>query len=569
MSYLPEDEEANVELTGNESFKVGTNKVHIVVTAKDNSSTTDYEISVVRQAKASNYLKRLEINSRDDSVKYVLTPAFDKTVMYYEVTVGTDIDTINIFAEAEDPTSTIDATDLGLKSISSGDNRFYITVESSSGAIRTYQVLVKKTLSSENKLFTLESDIGTWNKIFDSEETSYEITVPIGTKKITLTGTASANSTINGLGTSDVIVGNNERTITVTGEDGSTTIYSVVVKREANSNVNLTKLIPSTGTLEPSYDNSIEEYEINVSDTTTLISFEAEAEDENATITGTDLTSIDYGENTITIIVTGEDGVTKKEIAITVKRGKALEKITVEPTSILIEKDESKDISYTLEPVDTTYREVEWISEDETIATVDQTGKITGIKYGSTVVKCVSKHDSNIYATVIVNVINKRITSSVYEIYRFTDEEKNNESIEEQMRPVDYTVGAEPETILGDFVKNFDNEETSLHIYDKDGNEIQGKDAFIATGMKIKLIINGEECDELSIAIKGDLDGDGVVLMTDYTSLKNRLLETTKYNFITTKAADFDNDDVLLMTDYTQLKSYLLKDIPTLNKPRD
>ena len=33
MVYLPEDENANVTVTGNENFKVGTNKVHIIVTA--------------------------------------------------------------------------------------------------------------------------------------------------------------------------------------------------------------------------------------------------------------------------------------------------------------------------------------------------------------------------------------------------------------------------------------------------------------------------------------------------------------------------------------------------------
>ena len=40
---------------GNQSFKVGTNKVYIDVTAKDNSSTTRYELSVVRQYSDSYY----------------------------------------------------------------------------------------------------------------------------------------------------------------------------------------------------------------------------------------------------------------------------------------------------------------------------------------------------------------------------------------------------------------------------------------------------------------------------------------------------------------------------------
>ena len=87
--------------------------------------------------------------------------------------------------------------------------------------------------------------------------------------------------------------------------------------------------------------------------------------------------------------------------------------------------------------------------------------------------------------------------------------------------------------------------------------------------MKIKLIIEGVLYDTLEIAVKGDLDGDGIVAMPDYASLKNRLLETEEYTFIKVKASDFDNDDILAMNDYNTLKNYLLGLSETLNKPRD
>ena len=220
-------------------------------------------------------------------------------------------------------------------------------------------------------------------------------------------------------------------------------------------------------------------------------------------------------------------------------------------------------------PNDTTYKDVEWVSEDESVATVDQTGKIKGIKYGSTTVKVISEHDSNIYATINVNVVNKKIISNVYEIYRFTDEEKNDETYEEYERPKDYTVGAEPETTIEDFIPNFDNNELTLHIFDKEGNEIFDKYSFVSTGMKIKLIINEEVYDELEIAVKGDLDDDGIVTMSDYTSLKNCLLNAVTYDFIHIKASDFDNNDVIAMNDYNSLKTYLLNELDTLNKPRE
>ena len=87
--------------------------------------------------------------------------------------------------------------------------------------------------------------------------------------------------------------------------------------------------------------------------------------------------------------------------------------------------------------------------------------------------------------------------------------------------------------------------------------------------MKIKLIINDTIYDTLEIAVKGDLDDDGIVTMSDYTSLKNSLLNAVVYDFVHVKAADFDNNDVIAMNDYNSLKSYLLNDLATLNKPRE
>ena len=168
-----------------------------------------------------------------------------------------------------------------------------------------------------------------------------------------------------------------------------------------------------------------------------------------------------------------------------------------------------------------------------------------------------------------VNVVNKKITSSVYEIYRFTDEVKNALVDSEEERKVDYTVGAEPETSINEFIKNFDNNETTLHVFDSSDNEIFMNDIIVGTGMKIKLIINDVVYDTLEIAVKGDVDGDGIVAMPDYSSLKNRLLEVERYSFIQVKASDFDNDDILAMNDYNALKTYLLGLSTSLNKPRD
>ncbi len=554
MTYVKEDEEASVQVTGNSSFKVGTNKVHVVVTAKDNSSTTDYEISVVRQSKASNYLKTLDVSG------YQLQPTFNKETMYYEVNVGENVETVNVFAEAEDQTATIDSTDLGYKTISYGENRFYVTVESASGAVRTYQVVVNKAKSTENKLLTLTSDVGVWNKEFDSEENSYQITVSEKTEKITLEGSVSINSSVNGLGTSDVNLGSQTRTITVTSQSGEVNIYTVEIIRPASKNVNVISLIPSSGELDPEFNNNVNDYEITVSDSTNIISFEVVPEDIDTTVEGNEMRQLEYGENEITITLTAEDQETTREIKIKVTREKDLISIIASEEEILIEKEEEKEITYVLHPIDTTYQEVEWRVQDESIATVEN-GVIKGKKYGSTIVQIVSKHDENIYATITVNVASKTIQSNEYEVVHFSEEDLEGDAEGKE----NYVIGFEPKTKISEIIPKFENNENTLHFYDKEENEIFYKDETVKTGMKIKLIINGQEYDEVTIVVRGDINGDGIINVNDYKKLNNYVLKTITFNYIEKKASDLNKDTIINVNDYKKLNNYVLKNISSVN----
>ena len=83
--------------------------------------------------------------------------------------------------------------------------------------------------------------------------------------------------------------------------------------------------------------------------------------------------------------------------------------------------------------------------------------------------------------------------------------------------------------------------------------------------MIIKLIINDVIYDELLIAVRGDLTGDGIVNVTDYNKLNSKLLKATELGYIETIAADTSHDGILNVTDYNKLNSYLLKNISTLN----
>ena len=165
--------------------------------------------------------------------------------MYYETTVPLEVDNIKIKATAEDPTSTITGT--GYVSVKPSLNKYYVTVESASGVIRTYQIVVNRAKSDDNYLLTLESDVGTLTPEFDKEISSYILTVPEKTNKVTLSGTISENSTVNGLGTYEVEIGTTTRTILVTSQSGEVNTYTIEIVKNSSTNTNLIDLIKILG----------------------------------------------------------------------------------------------------------------------------------------------------------------------------------------------------------------------------------------------------------------------------------------------------------------------------------
>ncbi|MGN1337145.1 MAG: cadherin-like beta sandwich domain-containing protein [Candidatus Coprovivens sp.] len=548
MTYKPEDKNASVVVTGNENFKVGTNKVYITVTGVDGNKNV-YELSVVRQNLASNYLKSLTVDG------YTLTPVFDKEIMYYEVTVPEDVDLVKIKAQVEDPTSTITGT--GLVSLKVGDNTKYVTVESASGSIRTYQVMIKRTASNENYLLSLTTSVGEITPAFDKNIHNYTIEVPDKTEKITLSGTVSENSKVSGLGTYDIELGTVTRAIYVTSQSGEINTYTVNIVRNSSSNTNLTDLVPSVGTITPEYSNDVNTYTMEVEDNINVININAIPEDKDATVTTDDIMVLNYGENIYHVKIIAEDGYTERNIEIKINRKKDITNISVDKEKVFIDIDEEVLVSYKIEPQDTSYQEVEWKSSDETIATIEN-GKIKGIAYGSTTVQVISKHDNTVYASVIVNVMSKKILSDDYGISR------NDPDTAEEDKTLEYIIDLEPNTTLQLFLSKIKNEETMIHVYNLDGNEIT-ETTKVGTGFVVKYIYEGVVLDELTIIVRGDLTGDGQINNTDYVKLKNYILKKTTFNEIEMKAGDLTQSNTIVTTDYVKMKNYILKKITSVN----
>jgi len=218
-----------------------------------------------------------------------------------------------------------------------------VTAYNVSGFSSTIITLTYQQVSSVATLIDLVPSVGSLNPAFVNTTKDYVDSVSNATKTITLTPTATdvnATITVNGKtvvsGTaSDQIplaVGSNIITTVVTAQDGVTKdTYTVNVIRAPSSNANLINLTVSQGTLSPVFNSGTIAYADTVSNATTSITATPTDSDSTATITVNGMPTVSgtasnaiplaVGDNTITVIVTAQDGVTTRTYTVIVYRG--------------------------------------------------------------------------------------------------------------------------------------------------------------------------------------------------------------------------------------------------------
>lgn len=218
-----------------------------------------------------------------------------------------------------------------------------VTAFNTSGFSTTTITFTYQQVSSVATLINLVPSVGSLNPAFVDTTYNYVDSVSNATKTITLTPTATdttATITVNGVpvvsgtasGQIPLAVGPNIITTVVTAQDGVTTdTYIVNVIRAPSSNANLIDLTVSKGTLTPAFNSGITAYADTVSNSTTSITATATDADSTATITingmptasGTPSNAIPLavGDNTITVVITAQDGVTTHTYTVIVYRG--------------------------------------------------------------------------------------------------------------------------------------------------------------------------------------------------------------------------------------------------------
>ena len=198
-------------------------------------------------------------------------------------------------------------------------------------------------------------------------------------------------------------------TVTVTTQDGGKTATCRVTVKAATVAVTGVTLNKSTLSL-------IE----GTSETLTATITPADATDKELTWTSSDatvatvdangkVTAVKAGEATVT--VTTRDGGKTATCRVTVSdREIKVTEITLAALAIYV--GESKAITATVKPDDATNKALTWKSSDETVATVDATGKVTGKKIGTATITATARDGSGVSGSCTVTVLSpvKKVT---------------------------------------------------------------------------------------------------------------------------------------------------------------
>jgi len=281
-----------------------------------------------------------------------LSPAFAEGTKDYTATVPNDIKEITVTPTTADAAATVTVNGVEVPSgtpsnnipLHVGENEITTIITAQDGTINTYTIIVTREPSNNAGLGDLAISEGALSPAFTEGTKEYTATVPNNIEGITVTATtadATATVTVNGVevpsGTPSnnipLHVGENPITTVITAQDGTTQTYTIVVTREPSNNADLRDLTISEGILSPAFAEGTKDYTVTVPNGIKEIKVTPTTADATATVTvnGKEVPSgtasenipLEVGENTITTVITAEDG-TINTYTIVVTREDAL-----------------------------------------------------------------------------------------------------------------------------------------------------------------------------------------------------------------------------------------------------
>lgn len=240
-----EEATSTISGTGTKTVSVGNNTMPITVTAENGSSKT-YTIIIKREAEAKvetstnnttqtvkssdNYLKTLSINNGE------LSPKFDKSINSYDITISSDINSLDIDYITNNTKSKV-LIEGNKDLLPNKTNIVTIKVTAEDNSTRVYTInVVKSEKKSDNKLKEITLDKGTLSPNFNSEVFEYDVKLEEDTNEINVKATTSSDkSTVEISGNKDLKEGRNVILLKVTDENGFIQYYRINVDKKITS----------------------------------------------------------------------------------------------------------------------------------------------------------------------------------------------------------------------------------------------------------------------------------------------------------------------------------------------
>lgn len=401
---------ATVSGDGLVSLKTGNNKIVITVTAQNGIGKSEYVLNLYREKNNDTSISNLKVKGIE---------AKNTDVGIYEVTVPNDVTILTpsdvIFDYPSDATIVKSQT-LTLLTTEVNDYRFKVIAEDSTE--QEYSIKVTRTASNDSSLNKVTLIIGNDDSrycLMNSDNTC-RIEVPVDTLQFNLeadiASTASvvpSNDTVHSMPANE---SSKSITLTVTAEDGTTTVYTVNVERQKSSNANLSDLKVNGQTIE-GFNSSKQTYEISVPGTIDKALIEATVEDTDKAVITTDLSNqfdLEFDkQNKIEISVQAENK-TVKTYTIYITRNHrqdiTLKDLTI--NGVTISDFTSTKDEYTLSelPYNTHQLNIVATPNDE-LATKTGDGLVRINTGNNDITITVYAHDTSIYHDYVIHVSRK------------------------------------------------------------------------------------------------------------------------------------------------------------------
>ena len=518
------------------------------------STTLDYSIGDIPYGATKLKINATPTNS-DSTIKYYVgTTSFDSNIVDIPTLLGENIITVEVTAADGISKKLYTITYNIVKS----DNAYLSKLTPSLGKIDFNKTTFLYNINVENNVDKISFDIETEDKNASIKVLSENFFTP---KTITVDNLKEGDTTLE---------------IIVVAQNGNTKTYSVIIHRlgkELSSDANLSSLSVNGQTLDKEFNMNETEYSIGeIPYSLEKLTINATPNIDTSTLTylvngnkqSSNVVDIpkNNGNGAITVQVTAEDGKTVKNYKITYSKQASnnayLSDLRVSSGELSFNKTK---YSYIVN-IDSDVNKVDLTSvlEDNksnmkingTTYTSPHTYTISPLEVGNTEVVILVTAEDGTFLTYKVTFAKKANISEVITSVKYGHTIANG-----------YIKTVKVNTTALELKNQLDNPNEYLEIVNSDETSVISDSDIVATGYIVKLMINGEEKDRKTIVIKGDVNGDGVIDISDsigilghYLNGENSSKALTGAYFV---AGDMVEDSEIDISDAISALQYYLK----------